>query len=168
MDDGHKVWTTVGSAGTLDQTDLAKVHLFQSIVQLGVDFGSTQGGTVTAHAIFPTTQAVVRYNVTPVAGLFYIEKNFKYQLRLRFRGHVTARLMQVPIEGSEETPLIQFDKSSNGFTVIAVSSDKDSLPLDFVNNGYYVEATLFTSAIVIGHPSAISVIQLIASPDFLG
>ena len=39
MDDGWKAWTTVGSAGTLDQTDLAKVHLFQSVVQLGTDLG---------------------------------------------------------------------------------------------------------------------------------
>ncbi len=168
MDDGHKVWTTVGSAGTLDQTDLAKVHLFQSIVQLGADLGSAQGGTAAARAIFPTTQAVVRYNVTPVAGLFFVDKNFKYQLRLRFRGHVTAKLMQVPIEGGEETALIQFDQTSNGFTVAAVSPHADSSPLDFVNNGYYVEVTLFTPAIMIGHPAAISVIQLIASPDFPG
>jgi hypothetical protein len=36
MDDKQKIWTTVGSAGILDQADLAKVSLHQSIIQLGV------------------------------------------------------------------------------------------------------------------------------------
>jgi hypothetical protein len=169
--DGNKVWTTVGSAGTLDQADLAKVHLFQSIVQLGVDFSSTQGAAA-AGAIFPTTQAVVRYNVTPVEGLFYPTDTFKYVLQIRFRGHITAKLMQVNIETGEETQLILFDSSKfppkPGFQGQQVSPRNDSPFLDFVNNGYYVEATLITSAIVLGNPSAISVIKVYASPDFPG
>jgi hypothetical protein len=172
MDDSFKVWTTVGSAGTLDQADLAKVHLFLSIVQLGVDFGSTEGATAAARAIFPTTQAVVRYNVTPVEGLFFLANRFKYLLQIRFRGHITAKLMQVNIETGAETQLILFDSNSfppkSGFQLQQVAAPHDSPLLDFVNNGYYVEATLITSAIVIGDPSAISVIKLVASPDFPG
>jgi hypothetical protein len=172
MDDSLKVWTTVGSAGTLDQADLAKVHLFQSIVQLGVDFGSTQGAAAAARVIAPTTQAVVRYNVTPVDGLFFPMTAFTYQLQVRYRGHVSAKLMQVSVNTGEETQLVLFDSthfpSTSGFQLQRAAAPMDSAFLDFVNNGYYVEATLITSAIVIGHPSAISVIQLFATLDFKG
>ena len=34
MDDKLKIWTTVGSAGILNQADLAKVTLHGSIIQL--------------------------------------------------------------------------------------------------------------------------------------
>jgi hypothetical protein len=173
LDNAHKVWTTVGSAGTLDQADLAKVHLFQSIVQLGVDFANpTPGAAPPARVIFPTTQAVIRYNVTPVEGLFFPTTNFKYQLRVRYRGHVTAKLMQANILTGVETQLILFDSNkfpqNAGFELQQVSAPNDSAFLDFVNNGFYVEATLITSAIAIGNPSAISLIQVIASPDFSG
>jgi len=173
VEDSRKVWTTVGSAGTFNQADLAKVQLFNSIVQLGVDFGSTQGAAEVARGvIFPTTQVIVRYNVTPVEGLFYPTQNFKYLLQIRYRGHVTAKLMQVSIETGVETQLILFDSnafpSKPGFQVQQAAAPHDSVFLDFVNNGYYVEATLITSAIVLGNPSAISVIQVVASPDFPG
>src|SRR6516162_11208607 len=116
MDDGRKVWTTVGSAGTLDQTDLAKVHLFQSIVQLGTDLGGpldpgAQGAGATPNVDLPTSQAIVRYNITPVEGLFFIETPFKYQIRIRYRGRVAAKLMEVNIESGAETQLILFDSS---------------------------------------------------------
>jgi hypothetical protein len=37
MDDKLKIWTTVGSAGILNQADLAKVTLHGSIIQIGVN-----------------------------------------------------------------------------------------------------------------------------------
>jgi len=172
MDDSLKVWTTVGSAGIMDQADLAKVHMLQSIVQLGVDLGSTQGAAAAARVTTPTTQAVIRYNVTPVDGLFFPTAAFTYQLQLRYRGHVNAKLMQVNINAGEETQLVLFDSTSfpstSGFQLHRAAAPRDSAFLDFVNNGYYVEATLITSAVVIGNPSAISVIQLFATPDFRG
>jgi hypothetical protein len=76
MEDLEKSWTTVGSAGTLNQADLAKVTLHQSIVQLGTELASPPAAaTVTGapHAdlvTLPTTQAVVRYNVSSADGLF--------------------------------------------------------------------------------------------------
>jgi hypothetical protein len=172
MDDSLKVWTTVGSAGTLDQADLEKVHMLQSIVQLGVDLGSTQGAAAATRVAIPPTQAVLRYNVTPVDGLFFPTAKFTYQLQLRYRGHVNAKLVQVSIDTGEETPLVLFDStlfgSTSGFQLQRVAAPRDSAFLDFVNNGYYVEATLITSTLVIGKPSAISVIQLFATPDFKG
>jgi hypothetical protein len=80
--------------------------------------------------------------------------------------------MQVSINTGEETPLVLFDStlfgSTSGFQLQRAAAPRDSAFLDFVNNGYYVEATLITSALVIGKPSAISVIQLFATPDFKG
>ena len=78
MDDKLKIWTTVGSTGILNQADLAKVTLYGSIIQLGVDiaFPTTQE-TATARPTarlglaFPTVQAVARYNITPVDGLLF-------------------------------------------------------------------------------------------------
>ena len=37
MEDLKKSWTTVGSAGSLNQADLAKVTLHQSTIQLGTE-----------------------------------------------------------------------------------------------------------------------------------
>jgi hypothetical protein len=180
MDDLAKVWTTVGSAGTLNQADLAKVSLHQSVVQLGFDLPTVStrralapvaGATRNLGPNFPTIQAVVRYNVTPVEGLFPAGK-FTYLLRVRYRGHITAKLMQVDIETGAETQLIplgnnSFAPSAN-FQVQTLPAKEPSALLDFVNNAYYVEATLIASEIVIGDPAAISIIQLIASPSFSG
>jgi hypothetical protein len=154
--------------------------LFQSIVQLGEDITNTQGaleavtqGAVAAVRVsYPTIQAVVRYNITPVDGLFFLADKFMYQLQIRFRGHITAKLMQVDIESGAETQLILFDSTNfppkPGFQVQTVTLPNDSAPLDFVNKGYYIEATLIKFAVVLGDPSAISVIKLVASPDFSG
>jgi hypothetical protein len=187
VDDLLKVWTTVGSVGTLNQTDLAKVSLHQSIIQLGVDLLSTGSMQVAAARgraqekrgpgagqlapIFPTIQAVVRYNVTPVDGLFITGK-FSYNLQIRYRGQITAKLMQVDIENGAETQLIPFDSSSfpasPNFQVQLVSTGDGAVPLDFVNKAYYVEATLIAPALVVGNPAAISIIKVIASPSFRG
>jgi hypothetical protein len=176
MDDRLKVWTTVGSAGTLDQIDLAKVHLFQSIVQLGTDLPiptqAVSAQVVGAAPHFPTIQAVVRYNVTPVDGLFSIPDKFRYQLRIRYRGQITAKLMQVDGESGTEAQLILFNSNSfpakPDFQLQSVSPSNDSPLLDFINKSYYVEATLIAPAIVIGHPAAISMIKIEATPDFQG
>ena len=180
MDNQLKVWTTVGSAGALNQTDLAKVSLHQSVIQLGAElFPQASTKVATAQVAtpphlglnLPTIQAVVRYNVTPVDGLF-IEGKFKYQLQVRFRGRITAKLMQVDPENGTETQLILFDSNSfppkPNFQVQSVSAKNDSLLLDFINKAYYVEATLIAPELVIGNPAAISIIKVIASPDFSG
>jgi hypothetical protein len=180
MDDQLKIWTTVGSAGTLSQIDLAKVNLYQSVIQLGTEVVlPTPISTQTAQAPetprfgpTPTIQAVVRYNVTPVEGLFFIANNFRYHLQIRFRGQITAKLMEADLATGTETQLILLDSNSfppaPGFQVQAAFPSADSPLLDFVNKGYYVEATLVAPAIVVGHPAAISIIKLFASPNFPG
>jgi hypothetical protein len=178
MTDQMKIWTTVGSAGTLNQTDLAKVQLHQSIVQLGTDVIIDPGTTARAASVapriaLPTVQAVVRYNVTPVDGLFPQGSFLGYELKIRYRGQIAAKLMQVDIDTGEETQLIPFGPPPSqpyfpvvaGFTPSSAPGQRAThahpVPfLDFVNNAYYVEATLIASELVPGHPAAISIIKI--------
>ena len=172
MPDNLKVWTTVGSAGTLNQADLAKVTLHQSIIQLGAELSNTGGAAaapVPGGVLQNTIQAVVRYNVTPVDGLF-LPGPFKYQLQVRFRNHITAKLMEVDLATGAEKQLLLLDSQSfppnPNFQVQSVAPKKDSTVMDFVNKAYYVEATLIASALVVGHPAEISIIKVISSSDF--
>jgi hypothetical protein len=183
MNDKLKIWTTVGSAGILDQTDLAKVSLHQSIIQLGIDIipppaqkaARKRAGHPTGRLTrpFPTLQAVARYNVTPVDGLFFehVPSNpFHYGLRLRYLGHVTARLIEVDLQTGSEKDVIFFDstkfQASPFFQVkTASAADPPTLfggVLDFVKKAYYIEATLVAPAVVVGNPAAISIIKVIA------
>jgi hypothetical protein len=175
MDDKLKIWTTVGSAGTLSQADLAKVTLHGSIIQVGIDI-SPPLPVAAARPLsvvgLPTIQAVVRYNVTPVDGLFFDQpasNKFHYGLELRYLGHVTAKLREVDLQTGNDPDqgLILFDKTSPSFKVETVFATQFEGVLDFKNKAYYVEATLVAPALVVGHPAAISIIKLVAKqPDF--
>jgi len=176
VDDKLKIWTTVGSAGTLSQVDLAKVTLHGSIIQLGFDISPPLPVAAAARPPslvgLPTIQAVVRYNVTPVDGLFFDQvpsAPFHYGLELRYLGRVTAKLREVDLNtgNDPDPPLIVFDKSSASFKVETVFAQHFEGVLDFVNKAYYVEATLVAPALLVGHPAAISIIKLVAKqPDF--
>jgi hypothetical protein len=177
MDDKQKIWTTVGSAGILDQADLAKVSLHQSIIQLGVAITPPTHVATAAPAagqfgvFFPTVQAVARYNVTAVDGLFFQQafpSAFHYGLQLRYLGHVTARLKEVDLASGSETDLVVFDSTafpaSPFFQVQKATAQHFEGVLDFVKKAYYVEATLAAPMLVAGHPAAISIIQVIVVP----
>jgi len=172
MEDLQKSWTTVGSAGILNQTDLAKVTLHQSIIQLGTELLPPPSTVAVADAPavhlvhLPTMQAVVRYNVTSTAGLFNTG-SFAYRLQLRCRGQISAKLIEVDLASGMEKTRIQFN--SNNHTAfedqVAFESAGDpprSVPFDFNKKAYYVEATLTAPAVAIGHPAAISIIQISA------
>jgi len=172
MEDLEKSWTTVGSAGTLNQADLAKVTLHQSIIQLGTELLPPPHAAALADAPpaglvnLATVQAVVRYNVTSTDGLFNTGF-FAYRLRLRCRGQISAKLIEVDLASGIEKARIQFN--SDNHTAFedqdAFESAGDpprSVPFDFGKKAYYVEATLTASAVAIGHPAAISIIQISA------
>jgi hypothetical protein len=177
-DDLSKVWTTVGSAGVLNPADLAKVTLHQSIIQLGTEIiaqpqtAATPNAAISSNLLHPPTiQAVARYNVTSVDGLFNPgmtphSLGFKYVLKLRCRGQVSANLIEVNTETGIEHTRISFSSDNKpGFEVqsaIENSGRESSVPFDFTKNAYYVEATLTASALVLGHPAAISIIQISA------
>jgi hypothetical protein len=176
MEDRFKEWTTIGSAGTLDHTDLSKVTLHQSVVQLGVELvppppvANAAALAALFSAAVPTQQAVVRYNVTPVDGMFpQATPAFGWALRLRYRGRVTARWIEVDLATGAESQLIAFDSiafpPSSSFQVQAAFTA--FRPVDFVKKAYYVEATLIAPALVVGHPAAISVVKLSAEPPIV-
>ena len=177
MDDKLKIWTTVGSAGVLNSTDLAKVNFHQSIIQLGTGIvppPPQPAAAPQADQPFPAQKAVVRYNVTPVDGLFFQQVPslpFHYGLRIRYLGQLTAKLMEVDLATGSETELVHFDTASfpasPQFQVQTAFAQHFEGVLDFVKKAYYVEATLVAPGIVAGHPAAISIIKVIAQqPDF--
>jgi hypothetical protein len=181
MNDQDKIWTTVGSAGTLNQIDLANVSLHGSIVQLGADLThESAAASATPHGgpTVATRQAVIRYNVTPVDGVFSTGR-FQYQLQIRYRGQISAKLMEVDLATGEEKRLVLFDSSCFPATpnfqqriatlkedCMLVPVTEVSTSLDFTNKAYYVEATL--TAPLQGNPAAISIIKLLAPPESHG
>jgi hypothetical protein len=178
MPDSDRLWTTVGSAGTLNQADLAKVTLHQSIVQLGTALApppavAAEGASAESEAAsapelqLPTIQAVVRYNVTPVDGLFFTPgSGLHYFLKLRCRGNVSARLVEVDLQTGAEAQRILLNSNTANFQLVVKEENPtapESKVMDFVEKAYYVEATLTASAVVIGHPAAIQIIKI--QPD---
>jgi hypothetical protein len=176
MSDDVRIWTTVGSAGTLSATDLAKVTLDNAVITLGVDVAPPVGlAAQDPSVVLPPRTAVVRYNVTPVDGLFPVDDmglvtRFHYVLQLTYRGRVRARLVQFDLSSGTEKDLLQFDSASfapaHRFATNGGTTRCDSAVMDFVNFAYYVEATLSASAIVVGNPAEIAVVKVLASADF--
>lgn len=176
MSDDVRIWTTVGSAGTLSATDLAKVTLDNAVITLGHDVAPPVNLVAEDPSVgFPPSTAVVRYNVTPVDGLFPVDDmgpitHFHYVLQLTYRGTVRARLVQFDLSSGTEKDLLQFDSASfapaHSFATNGGTTTFDSSVMDFVNFAYYVEATLSASAIVVGNPAEIAVVKVFASADF--
>lgn len=173
-------WTTIGSAGILNQADLAKVTFHQSSIRLGVERATvnltaapetiTQPVSGTGHQdlISQTVQAVARYNVTAVENLVDVPSSpliFRYGLKIRFRGHIIVRLMSVNFVSGELSELVVFDKNMPG-TNLQVQEVVPTYPsdiMDFTRDAYYVEATLIAPGLVAGHPAEISAIAIITS-----
>lgn len=173
MGDEVRIWTSVGSAGTLTTTDLAKVSLDNAVVALGQEvLPPTPDAAGDPSAAIPQTSAVVRYNITPVDGLF-ITSSFRYHLQLTYRGTVRARLVQVDLlNGAAETDLVRFDSTAfppaDSFVTNATPAAQDSSVMDFVNFAYYAEATLTAPEITIGNPAKVAAVKVFASPNFSG
>jgi hypothetical protein len=109
-----------------------------------------------------TAGAIIGLEVDEV---FPVVPEFKCMLKIRFRGQISAKLMEVDIITGAEKPLLSFGgfPSTPDFQDRSVGNGHDSPDplLDFTNKAYYVEATLTARTIVIGNPAAISVIQLV-------
>lgn len=149
--DYQKTWTTVGSAGTVDEADTSKVEFTNSKVQLkgsgpivvqpaakaeaaeAEASGSETEGRETEAIIIrmPTESAVVRYNVTAVDGLFMATPNWGgdiYGMTVRYiaagpGGRVVVRLKEVDIYTGQEVERMTFDSAN--FANVA----------DYVTNG---------------------------------
>lgn len=165
MADDTKYWTTVGSTGTLSAADLAKVSLNGAVIQLGTGIAPPAAAAEDPSIITRQMSAVVRYNITPVDGLFVTGGLYVYILQVRFRGTVSGRLVQFDVSSGTETDLAQFDRSSPDFTTEYTETAVETV-LDFVNCAYYVEATLTASATVVGNPAEIAAIKVYPSFNF--
>ncbi len=169
MDDERKYWTTVGSAGTLSAVDLAKVSLDNAVISLGTGIAPPPASAAEDPSIVTREiSAVVRYNITPVDGLF-ATGTFVYALQLTYRGAVRARFVQFDLSSGIETDLALFNRSSSppggGFET-AVNITAVDIVLDFVNCAYYVEATLAASATVVGNPAEIAAVKVYPTTNF--
>jgi hypothetical protein len=172
--DESKVWTTVGSDGTVDGADVGKVFFNRSVVQSGqapvgnqptsdlLEPATDESPVPQRTAILPpkTESAVIRYNVTPVDGLFAPLVGHPgapgVQLVLRYlaagpSAQVVAKLIEVDLATGMENVLLTFNSSAfNPATGYHVERVRDcDRPFDFERRGYYIEAILTRSAFVV-------------------
>jgi len=147
-------WTTVGSAGTVDDSDLGIADLIfgEARVKASAPAGSTLNLT---------------YNVVSLTGF---TGPGQYQLRVRFRDNgpaarVTLGLYRFNSATGTRTNLAVFD--SNAYLPMDTHQVKQrciSIPWNFEAGPHFIEATLFKSG-VLGTP-ALATIQLI--PAYCG
>lgn len=173
--DGERFWTTVGSAGTLDEKSEGKAFFDRAVVQRGdrITFAPARQPRAEGGGIEETDSAVIRYNVTAVDGLF---GGHLVGMQVRFldegvSARVTAQLIEVDIATGAEVTLLTFDSDAapvmSGYHAHDVfDCGKRADPFDFVRKAYYIEATLTTSSILLPSAAGIEVIQLQATPCF--
>jgi hypothetical protein len=179
--DNAKVWTTVGSDGTVDETDVSKLFFNNSVVQTGQTLVN-QAASVSILALPQAQSAVIRYNVTPVDGLFFDSGTPFMQLRYLSTGsqaQVLARLIEVDLQTGLETVRLTFNSSafpaSNIYHVQQVYAAggyigclNPSWHFDFVNKAYYISAKLSRSTLVVNSSAGIQMIKVGYTSCFSG
>jgi hypothetical protein len=166
-----KAWTTVGSAGTVDEADLNKVRLQGSTIQFPEILPPTTDITFAQGLPIPleTVTATVRYNVVATDNLF--DNGTHLAMRSRFRddgnnAQVIMRLIEVNILTGASAVILTLD--SNNFTANAnyqteYVSTFIGNRINFLDNAYFIEATLVQKRSPIaafGGRPGISIIQL--------
>ena len=148
-----KPWTTVASAGTVDETDLNKVNYTEATARLNL-------------AVPANSSAVIRYNVVAVDGLADAGGDGNF-LKVRFRDNgqderVIVRLKSVDIATGIVTTLMTLD--SNAFAPNVLFQTQNvfvcgpNWRFDFNKFAYFVEATLSKGSTA-GNPG-LSVVQI--------
>ncbi len=174
--DIERFWTTVGSAGTLDEESEGKVFFDRAVVQKGdtLVIAPASRQPRAEGEVELTDSAVIRYNVTAVDGLF-VEHLLGMTIRFLDEGkgaRVVAQLIEVDLAtGAEETRLT-FDSDvlppQGGYRVHTVDAlfdcGKRPEAFDFVRKAYYIEATLTTSVFLATSAAGIEIIQLHTTP----
>lgn len=185
--DYTKHWTTVGSAGTVDEADVNKIEFSKSFVQLKGSSPIVIQGVAKAEATttesrdtkatseaiisLPTESAVVRYNVTPVDGLFtaspYGTGYNALGMTVRYlavQGRVVVRLVEVDVYTGLEVERMKFDSATqpatNGYVTRGVGYPLPNWKFDFVQKAYYIETTLSRSSIVAGGSAGLAIVKL--------
>lgn len=131
-----RCWTTVGSAGTVDEADLGAVALSSNTAAVS---GAVTNATVD-----------IRYNVVAVDGVFGGERRTK-NLKVRFADNgaaaqVIVRLWRLNISTGVFAALAELNSDNYAPSIVAqeqsVSFNCDGPEFDFVNNIYYIEVLL--------------------------
>ena len=162
------MWSSVGSAGVVDSSDVGKIVFIGSIAQLGVGILPPVAETSVSAPIdervgipIPKETATIRYPVQQEE----LGDDVVRLLVVRYRdgnGSVTVQLIQVSAETGVETTLISlesgvgFPRSNNFHNEIS----QGTFATDFVQNAYYVAVTLTRPSILIGIPPAIQLMQI--------
>jgi hypothetical protein len=145
-------WTTVGTAGTVDEADLHDVLFVKGIARIKPT--AADSSTV-----------VLRYNVTSTADLNDDGVNVAMSVRFRDNGgnaRVRLYLRGYNINNGSTITLLSLD--SNDYAAASyyqqqtVQDDCAGVHFDFDNYAYYVEAHLSRTNTT-GHP-ALSIIQI--------
>ncbi len=170
----RKDWTTVGSAGTVDEADAGKL-VFQGATvafpEILPPLPTTQA-VLNAQIALPTetTSATIRYNVTAVDGLFAPGSHLGMTVRFRddgSRAQVLVRLYEQDIYTGVTNLLLTFDSNafaaSPNYQTGGVGSLSPVGPLNFDQKAYFIEATLTktSSAIsIFGGRPGLAIIKL--------
>jgi len=190
-EDNDKIWTAIGSDGTVDEADISKVFFDRSVVQMGrplVIVNSPAANPAKANVpaaqkpaiILPqqSQSAVIRYNVTPVDGLFAPTKRtqpgsngFGPQLKLRYlaegsSAQVAAKLIEVDLTTGVETERLLFNSNNPPAAAAKGYQVKDGLAdcggsFDFIRKAYYIEVTLTVSSLVVNSAAGIQMIKIV-------
>ncbi len=189
--DYTKHWTTVGSAGTVDEADVSKIEFNKNAVQLkgsgpivvqrlqNAETATTETRSpettpdATSEAIIssPTETAVVRYNVTPVDGLFTaspygigynaLGMTVRY---LAIQGRVIIRLVEVDVFTGTEVERMKFDSATqpaaNGYVTRGIGYPLPNWKFNFEQKAYYIEATLSRSSVIVGGSAGLAIVKL--------
>ena len=175
--DIDRAWTTIGSAGSVDEADVGKVFFENSKVQMGRV--PVIGRVAKQRRIIgqQTQSAVIRYNVTAVDALFTPMPGCRPescpgpQLTFRFiadgpGARVVVKLIEVDLATGAEAARLSIDSAvsspGTGYRTDRAQPACTALwRFDFTKKAFYVEATLTTSSLPIaGSAAGIQMIKI--------
>jgi hypothetical protein len=151
--DGRKPWTTVASAGTVDEADIGQVAFISGY--------ATLSGSAPA-----STQVTIRYNVVAVDGLFDTGDGYKLKVRFRDNGpdsRVIVRLKAYDLDSGTYSTLMTLDSDdfpeSGAFQTQDVTDCSPNWAFNFLAKAYFIEAELRRTATA-GTPG-LGIIQIV-------
>jgi hypothetical protein len=141
-----KLWTTVASAGTVDDADVGEVVFTGSLAKLQIPVLTDQTTKATSASL--SSSAVIYYNVVALDGLFFGEGA---TLRARFldngdQAQVILHLKEVNLDTGVTTTKMTLDSnkfpSASAFQTQSVSKCGSGSGFNFANRAYFIEAQL--------------------------
>jgi hypothetical protein len=164
-DDAAKLWTTVGSAGTVDANDLS---IF-----------TTNDRNISVMASELPATVDVRYNIVAVDGLVPANNGGTgIFMKARYRdvgsnGQMVLRLKRYNLNTGTTTTLLTLDSNAFGQSSspqvrkVATNPCVSTVRFDFVNNAYFVDAQLIQTSFnsISELPPLLAIIQVGAATD---